>query len=253
MTPAHNVVTFDHNNVMTSAEDTVSQIVEALERGRLSRAELTARGIGALLGRTTGHVYHHFGSLDGLLFLVVQRGYQRLAEKLYAAFSKRACLGDLAEAFVEFGVARPALYSLMFEHPFDWKALRAQGAMHPDMPGLKLWGQFVSGLAQLGAKDPETSARILVAGLHGLVSFVLSGRANIGAIEKTDREVAVASARHLADLIRSELTPLTATSLKETPHEVPRAAAQATPAQPAEPPGQGRPHRKSSKPRGRTQ
>jgi AcrR family transcriptional regulator len=236
---------------MTSAEDTVSQIVEALERGRLSRAELTARGIGALLGRTTGHVYHHFGSLDGLLFMVVQRGYQRLAERLYAAFTERACLSDLAEAFVEFGVERPALYGLMFEHPFDWKALRTQDALHAEMPGMKLWHQFVSGLASLGAKEPETSARILVAGLHGLVSFVLSGRANIGAIEKTDREVALTSARRLAQMIRSDLA--NETSPKEKSHEAPQSAAPLAPAHAGKSPGQGRADRKHGKPRGRAQ
>jgi AcrR family transcriptional regulator len=237
---------------MSSAEEAVEEVLDALDRGRLSRANLTARGLGALLGHTTGHLYHHFGSLDGLLFAVVQRGYQRLGERLLAAFAERRCLGDLAEAFVDFCVARPALYGLMFEHPFDWKALRDQGALRPDMPGLSLWGQFVDGFAQLGAKDAATSTRILMAGLHGLVSFVLSGRANIGATEKTDREVAVASARRLAKLIRSELAPPTEDT-KETLYEPSASPAATAPAARKQSPGKGGAHRKHRKPRRRTQ
>lgn len=238
---------------MTSAEDSVSQIVDALEHGRLARAELTARGIGALLGRTTGHVYHHFGSLDGLLFAVMQRGYQRLADRLHAAYAQCGSLADMAEAFVEFGVTRPALYQLMFEHPFDWKALRAQGSLHAEEPGLKLWAEFVHVLARRGAKDPQASVRILVAGLHGLVSLVLTGRANVGAIDKSDREVASAMARRLADLIRSELPPQREASIREKPNEASEPAATLAPTQPGQSPRKGGAHGKHGEPRGRTQ
>jgi AcrR family transcriptional regulator len=235
---------------MGAVEDAATQIADALEQGRMGRAELTARGLGAFMGRTTGHVYHRFGSLDGLLFAVVEVGYQRLAARLYAAFAERSSLRDLAQAFVEFGVDCPLLYGLMFEHPFDWKALRARGAFATTPPSLKLWQEFVAGLARFGVREPDVAARLMVAGLHGLVSLVLSGRANVGAIEKTDREVALSSARRLADLISADVTSQVS---KENLHEPARAAAEAQERHAKQSPGQGRAVGKPGKPRRRSQ
>ena len=54
-----------------------------------------------------------------------------------------------------------------------------------------------------GSKDPIADARLLMAGLHGLVSFAASGRMNTGDLSRSDRAVALASARDLASRVHA--------------------------------------------------
>jgi AcrR family transcriptional regulator len=173
---------------LPASADPVGAIFQALLSGKLRSGDLTARQLGAFLGKTTGHVYHHWGSLDGLLFSVSQAGFAHLARELGGL---RGGLEAVAAAFVDFGLEHPALYELMFERRFDWAALRREGRLTPGaLPGLGIWGSLATAI---GADE----ARLLYAGLHGLVSLASSGRANIGALTQSDREVARESARLL--------------------------------------------------------
>ena len=144
-------------------------------------------------------LYHHWGSLDGFLHAVAQAGFVKLSQVLREALSSDGRLPQLAEAFVRFGLDHPVLYHVMFERSYDWDALRALGALPQEMPGLSLWGGLVAFLAGAGSEEPSFDARILYAGLHGLVSLANSGRANVGAQETSDREMALAAARKLAE------------------------------------------------------
>lgn len=65
------------------------------------------------------------------------------------------------------------------------------------MPGLQLWGAIATRLGAEGAVDPVEDTRLLVAGLHGLVSLAATGRANFRRLDRSDREVALQSARAL--------------------------------------------------------
>ncbi len=178
-------------------DDPADRICAALWSGTLSEADLTARQLGAFLGKTTGHVYHRWGSLDGLLHDVGQAGFVRLGKHLTALAAKAGEAGSLAAlavGFVDFGLQHPALYALMFERRFDWSELRARGSVGPSSPGAGLFREMA---ARLGIEE----ARLLYAGLHGLVSLASSGRANVGALTQSDRDVARASARRLATLL----------------------------------------------------
>jgi AcrR family transcriptional regulator len=200
--PLHNTVIPDHNTVMTTAfDDGVQRVFAALESGELDGDALTTRRVCAFLGYTTGHLYHHFGSLDALLCAVADRAYHKLAAKLGSVLASQGDVCAVAQAFVEFGIANEPLYALMFERRFDWAALRQRGQITGQEWGLVLWRQLVSALTELGAREPVEDARLLTAGLHGLVSLALSGRANVGSLERSDREVAVQAARRLAERI----------------------------------------------------
>ncbi|MDB4972912.1 MAG: hypothetical protein JWN48_1253 [Myxococcaceae bacterium] len=181
--------------------DATARVFRALERGELKAAELSARQVCAFLGYTTGHLYHHFGSLDGLLCRVAQYAFERFGARLIAAGGALRDGPAMAEAFVEFGLAHPLLYGLMFDRHYDWAALHARGLVGPAAPSVQLWKTLVAEISARGTKRPEDDARVLFAGLHGLVSVARSGRANIGALELTDREAAIAAARRLAELI----------------------------------------------------
>jgi AcrR family transcriptional regulator len=178
--------------------DDPRRIHDALAAGTLGRDDLTARALGAFLGATTSRVYHHYGSLDGLLFAVAGEGFRGLATHLAAAAPRG--LPTLAEAFVAWGLDRPVLYELMFVRAYDWPALRVARGSAPldDTPGLALWGALQAQFAAAGSADPRTDALVLYAGLHGLVSLAMGGRANVGRLDLSDRDAALAAARALA-------------------------------------------------------
>jgi len=185
-----------------AVDDGPARVFRALERGELAAEELSARQVCAFLGYTTGHLYHHFGSLDGLLCGVAQLAFAKLGARLLgAAGPAGADAPGVAQAFVEFGVAYPSLYALMFERRYDWAALRARGLARDSSPGLELWRGLVAQVAAFGSNEPLDDARLFVAGLHGLVSMALSGRANVGTLEVSDTDAAISAARRLARLI----------------------------------------------------
>jgi AcrR family transcriptional regulator len=183
----------------------IERIYQALIRRELDDADLSARRIASFLDKTTGAVYHRWGSIDALLFAVSQRGFVDLGARLTAAWSKAQSLADCAATYVEFGLDHPELYPLMFERRFDWAKLRAAGAFQKSTPGSGLLASIVCLLGEAGSTAPLADTRLLMAGLHGLVSFAASGRMNTGDLTASDRDVAIAAARDLA----TRLTPLT--------------------------------------------
>ncbi len=173
-------------------------VYRALVARELDAADLTARRLSRWLGKTTGALYHHFGSFDGLLFAVSRRGFADLTRQLEATLERTGDLGDVAAAFVDFGLDHPTLYPLMFERRYDWAALRARGTFEQPSESAELLAAVACALTRAGSRDVAMDGRILFAGLHGLVSLAASGRANVGALEQTDRDVARAAARALA-------------------------------------------------------
>lgn len=180
------------------SDDLVTTLYRGILDGDVDHADLSARRLCRFLGKTTGALYHHFGSLDRLLFEVSQRAYVDLRRHLEAAFAERRDLGDVAVAFVEFGLDHPQLYPLMFERRFDWQALREGGAFDREVESAAMLDAVACVLEEAGSEDVDMDGRLLFAGLHGLVSLAASGRANVRALDQTDRDVARAAARALA-------------------------------------------------------
>ncbi|MGE0791029.1 MAG: TetR-like C-terminal domain-containing protein [Sandaracinaceae bacterium] len=182
----------------TDDDDPIERIYQALVARQLDPSDLSARKLAAFLGKTTGVVYHRWSSVDGLLFAVAQRGFEELGARLLSTWERTHELADCAQAFVEFGLDHPVLYPLMFERRHDWAALRAAGAFQSGTPGSGLLAGVVCLMQEAGSQNPMADTRLLMAGLHGLVSFAASGRMNVGELGSPDRAVAVASARDLA-------------------------------------------------------
>lgn len=179
-------------------DDGIERIYQALLTGGLDDGDLSARRLASFLGKTTGAIYHRFGSFDGLLFAVSQRGFTDLGAAIAKAWGRSHDVADCARVFVEFGLDHPGLYPLMFEHRYDWKALREAGFFEKATPGSELLASILCVFEERGSKSPVADTRLLMAGLHGIVSFAASGRMNTGALSSPDREVALASARDLA-------------------------------------------------------
>ncbi len=172
----------------------VARVAAALAGGELSCEGLAARRVAALLGKTTGALYHHFGSLDRFLYEVAQHGWRLVAAELAPRLSEPP--EELAEAWLRWVFAHPELYRLMADHPFHWARLRDAGAFDTEGPALGLFDALVARLALAGSPSPPDDARAIQAVLQGLASLALSGRANVREVDTPDEEVAVRVARH---------------------------------------------------------
>lgn len=183
---------------MSDPDAAVNRVCRALAKGRIRVDSITARDLAKFVGKTTSLLYHHWGSLDGFLYAVSQQGFHELWQRIDAVMKAGGGLPELAEEFVKFGLESPALYALMFERHYDWAALRKSGAFERSGTANEMWSVLVQYLSATGSDDPDMDARLFYSGLHGMVSLAVSGRANFGALGKTDREIALSAARCLA-------------------------------------------------------
>jgi AcrR family transcriptional regulator len=126
---------FVSNAMSTSAEKARTK-KRAYHHGDLARALVTAaleiigkrgpeaftlREVAAAVGVTHGAAYRHFADKEALLAAVAEDGYRALAQKLGSAVhasaadpSPRARIRALGAAYVEFAMARPAHYRVMW-------------------------------------------------------------------------------------------------------------------------------------------
>jgi AcrR family transcriptional regulator len=81
----------------------------------------TLREVAAAVGVTHGAAYRHFADKEALLAAVAEEGYRGLAQKLASAAnapladpSPRGRIRALGGAYVEFAMARPAHYRVMW-------------------------------------------------------------------------------------------------------------------------------------------
>jgi hypothetical protein len=159
-------------------ERLVARAFDALRRGEIGRADLTARKLTAVLDQSTIVLYHRFGSLDGFLIRIDGAGWRLLLTELQRASS----LEEVAIAYVDFAVRHRDLYWLMTEHPFDRKALRARGQLRLEATLLSAFREL---LARHGSRDPEANTFVAFAALHGLASLALGGRLDLGGDRST--------------------------------------------------------------------
>lgn len=80
-------------------------------------APVSTRAVCAAAGVGAPTLYHHFGDKDGLLDAVVAYGFERYLEEKRSLPSTGDPVEDLRrgwDAHVEFGLAQPAFYALMY-------------------------------------------------------------------------------------------------------------------------------------------
>lgn len=123
-------------SVAMSSTEKVRTKKRAYHHGDLARALVTAaleiiakrgpeaftlREVAAAVGVTHGAAYRHFADKEALLAAVAEEGYRGLAQKLASAVhasaadpSPRGRIRALGGAYVEFAMARPAHYRVMW-------------------------------------------------------------------------------------------------------------------------------------------
>jgi AcrR family transcriptional regulator len=127
---------------------------------------LSLRAVARAVGVSPAAVYLHFASVEQLVLAVVVNQHDALREALTAHDSG---LHALALGYVEWALANPGAYQLLFES--------ADRLGHRGGPGAPGW-DMIESLAELLARDrawdPERSQHVAVrlwACLHGLVSL----------------------------------------------------------------------------------
>jgi AcrR family transcriptional regulator len=146
---------------------------------------VTLRAIAAEVGCSPMTPYRYFSDKDEIFALVRAAAFRRFAEYQEAAIagveSPAERLRALGVAYVDFAVADPEAYRLMFELHQDSEASRPE----LDVQGMRAWlpmRQAVSQAIDAGiiAGDADTVAHVFWAGVHGLVSLELAGKLRLG-------------------------------------------------------------------------
>lgn len=146
---------------------------------------VTMRAVAAELGVSAMTPYRYFDGKEGLFAGVRAEAFRRFADRLEAALAGSgdplARLRRLKQAYVGFAVDEPDAYRIMFElrqvgpdtHPeLLAESKRAFGCLHRTV------AEAVAAGALEG--DPLTTAHLLWASTHGLVSLHLAGKLTMG-------------------------------------------------------------------------
>lgn len=143
-------------------------------------ADVSMRQIAKAAGCSATAIYLCFESKDDLLFTVVQGAFDQFAAALFAAAASerepRARLAAIGMAYIEFAIASPQDFRLMFiDKPTFLLAPSNQGRA-PRINALSSLRETVSEVLGKGAQHPEVLlvADALWAGVHGIATLHVS-------------------------------------------------------------------------------
>ena len=132
----------------------------------------TMREIATEAGVAPGAAYRHFSSQAELLVAVATELFDRLGSALAVVNrvdeSPARVIRGLAHAYVNWGVANPGGYQLLFNTPDDADALARE--QRPGMHLIEDLAKLLGHCVDTDLPDP-TSASMLWVHLHGLVSL----------------------------------------------------------------------------------
>ena len=139
------------------------------------------RRLAERIGYTPTTIYLYFADKDALLLEVVHQGFASFGERLRAAYGSSTDpvqrVEAMGRAYVDFGLAHPASYRLMFLERSDL-LLRASAA--GGEPAIRSFGVLQQAAAELVASgrvrttDPQVLAQTLWAGVHGIVALAIA-------------------------------------------------------------------------------
>lgn len=147
---------------------------------------LSLRQLAAAVGVSAAAVYRHFDSRDALLAELASIGFDRLAQHFAAAFditcapadaaAARERFVDLAEAYLRFADAEPALWRLMFgieAAGYRAAATPSQRRNTFDYLPAALHGLWAGGL--VARRPDEADALFAWSAIHGLATLRAGG------------------------------------------------------------------------------
>ena len=157
--------------------------------------DFTLREVARRAGVSHTAPYNHFEDKSALLAEVAALGFEALRQALEAATSgqqrfARLAFGDIAAAYVRFGVEHPAHYRLMFSAELAEKARyptleAANGAACAVLTGPLERGQASGHPRRMAMRDRVLAAWSLV---HGLTTLLIDQRVSFLGVSAGDAE-----------------------------------------------------------------
>jgi AcrR family transcriptional regulator len=138
---------------------------------------VTTRRLAETIEYSQPVLYSHFANKDAIVAAVAIQGFTELAERLYharqTAADNQQALARVAQAYLDFGLANPALYDAMFRLDIGL-AFGQSEAPQPLHAGFDELRAVVTPLA--GDRDLDTFTEVFWSALHGMVSLTRAGR-----------------------------------------------------------------------------
>ena len=169
--------------------------------------DLSMRDVANAVGCSVSSIYLYFAGKDELVHTLMDEGferwYRRQRELIDADGSPQARLEAVCRAYVEFGLANPEFYEIMYMFHSDRMARYPKELFRRARRNLELMAELIVAYAPEAVPTPDDArirATALWATLHGIVSTVISDRLDRGIdraryIEGTIR-YALAGVRH---------------------------------------------------------
>lgn len=148
---------------------------ELVEHGR---AAISLRAVARRAGLSHASPKYHFGDRSGLLTAIAAEGFYALARRLSEVHESdaRQQLAALGRAYIDFGLAHPALFELMFTpselHTDDPELVAAQERA---IGCLTIAVSQLMGIDATTVESPPNLALISWALVHGLVVLARDG------------------------------------------------------------------------------
>lgn len=164
---------------------------------------LSIRKIAREAGCSPTSIYLHFENKDALIHALIDEGIERLHEELEATIASSQGspvrrLTAMSRTYVEFGLASPEYYQIMFQlHPERMARYPAESYRRARRNLERYADVFEEGQKTGVFRDeltPIVSATALWTALHGLVSLFLSERVDVKIADESFIDAAIAQA-----------------------------------------------------------
>jgi AcrR family transcriptional regulator len=168
---------------------------------------LTLRGVGEALGVSRTALYRHFSDKRALVAAVAREGFRTFRLALVDAWEQhgrgRAGFEAMGEAYLQFAVAHPAHYRVMFGRFLESCARDPQLVDEATGAFQALVGALVEGQREgwVRADDPEMLARFVWSVTHGIAMLVIDGQLHDGDASGAELN------RYAAERIRAAIAP----------------------------------------------
>jgi AcrR family transcriptional regulator len=142
---------------------------------------VTTRRLAEAIEYSQPVLYSHFANKDAIVAAVAVQGFTELADQLHAAArlsaDKQRILANVAQTYLDFSFANPALYDAMF----TLKTGLPFGQTEAPQPLHAAFDELRAAVAPLaGDRHLDTFTEVFWSALHGLVSLTQAGRLRPG-------------------------------------------------------------------------
>jgi AcrR family transcriptional regulator len=175
---------------------------------QLGAEALTLRGVGEALGVSRTALYRHFADKQALLAAVAREGFRTLRRGLVDAWDRHghgaAGFEAMADAYLQFAIAHPAHYRVMFGR-FVESSARDPELVEEATAAFQALVDALVELQQEGLarrEDPVMQARFVWSVTHGIAMLVIDGQL------RDCEDSGLALNRYAAERIRAALAVL---------------------------------------------